>query len=72
MMPDTAVFSAPNGSPTGRVLRACQTAFVLDVQNDFAKIFSMGGWVTTNTYVDVAEDYGQPGGQAIYAPCVGK
>jgi hypothetical protein len=72
MMTDTAVFSAPNGSPTGRVLRACQTAFVLDVQNDFAKIFFMGGWVPTNTYVDVAEDYGQPGGQAIYAPCVGK
>jgi hypothetical protein len=74
LLSDTAVFSAPGGSPTGRVMTACQTGFVLELSDDgaYARIYSMGGWIPVSTYTDVAEDYGQPGGAPIYPLCVGR
>jgi hypothetical protein len=63
---------APNGNPTGRVIRACQTAFVTATQNNFGRVFVMGGWIPQTAYVIVSPDYGQPGGQPIAPQCVGK
>jgi hypothetical protein len=70
---DTAVLSAPDGVFTGRIMRACQTAFVLLTSEDAAwgQLFVMGGWVPMENTRDVPEDYGQPG-SPIAPDCVGK
>lgn len=58
---DTPVLSAPDGVPTGNVMKACQTAFVITTSEDAAwgQLFVMGGWVPLANTLDVPEDYGQ-------------
>lgn len=70
---DTAVLSAPDGIFTGRIIRACQTAFVITTSEDavYGQLFVLGGWVPMENTRDVPEDYGQPG-SPIAPDCVGK
>jgi hypothetical protein len=72
MTSDAAVLDAPGGNPTGRVIRTCQTAFVLETSGNYARVFVMGGWVPVSSFVVVDPTYGQPGGAPIYPPCVGR
>jgi uncharacterized membrane protein len=68
---DTPVYSIPDGAPTGNSIRTCQTVFVLETSADgeWGRIFVMGGWIPLSATVDVAEDYGQSGGQARLPGC---
>lgn len=68
---DYGVYSAPNGTPTGAVMHRCQTAFVIETSADgeWYRLYQMGGWVPVITTRDVAEDYGQPGGEPIDPFC---
>ncbi|PJF31905.1 MAG: hypothetical protein CUN51_02890 [Candidatus Thermofonsia Clade 1 bacterium] len=68
---DVPILSDANGSPTGLVMKACQTAFVIGERNGFARLFMMGGWVPVSSYVDVPEDYGQKSSPVV-PQCVGK
>jgi hypothetical protein len=73
---DTPVYDGPGGKPlaTGQALAACQTVYLIDTSEDGAwgQIFVMGGWIPLSTTTDVAESYGQPGGQPTLPRCVGK
>jgi hypothetical protein len=72
---DTPLLSSPNGETTSKVLLACQTVFILETSGQFGRVYSFGnsrGWISTNTLIDVAEDYGQPDGQPILPQCVGR
>jgi hypothetical protein len=69
---DAAVLDGPGGNPTGRVIRTCQTAFVLELSGNYARVFVMGGWIPVSSFVVVDPTYGQPGGAPIYPPCVGR
>jgi hypothetical protein len=71
---DVNVLSEPRGKPTGGVLKACQTVFTIDTSKDgkYYQVFVMGGWIPVDATADVAENYGQPGGQPIVPQCVGK
>jgi hypothetical protein len=69
---DTAVLDAPGGVPTGDVLKACQTAFVIDNNGGYGEIFVMGGWINLAYTTDVPEDYGQPNGSPVVPSCVGR
>lgn len=68
---DYGVYTAPNGTPTGAVLHQCQTAFVIETSEDgeWYRLFTMGGWIPVITTRDVAENYGQPGGEPIDPFC---
>ncbi len=68
---DTAVLQTPGGEGTGLAMKACQTAFVIDQKDGFARLFVMGGWVSLANTVDVPEEYGQPG-SPVLPQCVGK
>ncbi|MCC7208690.1 MAG: hypothetical protein IT323_15390 [Anaerolineae bacterium] len=70
---DTAVLSGPDGTFTGQILRACQTAYVTRTSDDgqWGQLFVMGGWVPMANTRDVPEDYGQPG-SPVAPDCVGK
>ncbi|MFN7209233.1 MAG: hypothetical protein ACK4P1_02430 [Aggregatilineales bacterium] len=68
---DVPILSDANGSPTGLVMKACKTAFVIGERNGFARLFMMGGWVPVSSYVDVPEEYGQKGFPVV-PQCVGK
>ena len=69
---DTAVLDAPGGAPTGDMLLACQTAFVIDSSGGYGEIFIMGGWINLAYTTDVPEDYGQPGGSPVAPNCIGR
>jgi hypothetical protein len=73
---DTPVYDGPGGKPlaTGQALAACQTVYLIYTSKDGAwgQIFVMGGWIPLSTTMDVAESYGQPGGQPTLSRCVGK
>jgi len=71
---DTPVYNSPNGIPTADSVKACQTAFVLETSADgkWGRIYVMGGWIPLSATVDVAENYGQVGGQARLAGCESK
>lgn len=68
---DIGVQQAPDGEPTGEVLRKCQTAFVYETSEDgrWYRVFIMGGWIPVNATRDVAENYGQKGGEGIDPFC---
>ncbi len=68
---DIGVQSAPDGDPTGKVIYKCQTVFLIDnnTTGDWVQVFMMGGWIPKAATVDVAENYGQPGGQPIDPAC---
>jgi hypothetical protein len=72
---DTPVLNGEGGNPVvpSRVIRACQTAFIIGTSADgaFGRVFSMGGWVSLANTLDVPEDYGQPG-SPVYPLCVGR
>lgn len=68
---DTAVLQSPGGEGTGLKMKTCQTAFVIDQKDGFARLFVMGGWVSLANTLDVPEDYGQPG-SPVLPQCVGK
>lgn len=72
---DTNVLSSPNGAPTGNVMKACQTAFIIASAEDggWGEIFVMGGWIPVANTLDVPEDYGQNGEKdaALVPGCVG-
>jgi hypothetical protein len=68
---DTPVLQAPGGAPTGLAMKTCQTAFVIDEKDGFARLFVMGGWVSLANVVDVPEEYGQRG-FPVLPQCVGK
>lgn len=63
------VVSTPGGAATGAVVTNCQTVFVNGWSQGFAHIEIMGGWVDARVLENVAENYGQPGGQPIVARC---
>jgi hypothetical protein len=69
---DTPILDAPGGMPTDDMLNTCQTAFVIDNNNGYGEIFIMGGWINLAHTVDVAEDYGQPGGTPVAPGCAGQ
>lgn len=68
---DYGVYTAPNGTPTGAVMHRCQTAFVIETSADgeWYRLYQMGGWIPVITTRDVAENYGQPGGEPIDPFC---
>lgn len=68
---DTAILQSPGGEGTGLAMKTCQTAFVIDQKDGFARLFVMGGWVSLANTVDVPEEYGQPG-SPVLPQCVGK
>lgn len=68
---DVSILSAPNGTATGLAIKTCQTAFVIGERDGFARLFVMGGWVPVSSYVDVPEEYGQPG-FPVLPQCVGR
>jgi hypothetical protein len=68
---DTPVLQEPGGAPTGLAMKTCQTAFVIDEKDGFARLFVMGGWVSLANVVDVPEEYGQRG-FPVLPQCVGK
>ncbi len=77
MLTDHALLDSAGGNSINKVVKACQTVFVLQTSDDgkFGRIFSFGNsntWISLNNYRDVAENYGQPGGEAVYGPCVGR
>lgn len=63
------ILSAPGGSETGGVVRTCQTFFVDQYAAGFARLVGVGGWLDGRLLVDVAEDYGQAGGQPKFPGC---
>lgn len=66
---DTPVLSEPSGDDTGNMLEVCQTAFITEQVGTWGLVRDMGGWINLNATVDVAEDYGQPGGQEVAGGC---
>lgn len=66
------VVNAPGGTPTGAVVRDCQTVFANGWSQGFAHIEIMGGWVDSRVLENVAENYGQSGGQPVVNRCLGK
>lgn len=70
---DIGVQDAPDGQPTGRVMKTCQTAFVVETSSDgkWYRLFVMGGWIPVAATQDVAEAYGQAGFPVIPG-CEGK
>lgn len=64
-----SVLSEPGGSATGATVRTCQTFFVDRYDRGFAHLAAVGGWVDSRLLYDVAEDYGQPGGQERLPGC---
>jgi hypothetical protein len=68
---DVPILQGPGGAPTGLVMRACKTAFVIGERDGFARLFVMGGWVPVSSYVDVPEEYGQRGSPVV-PQCVGR
>jgi hypothetical protein len=73
---DTPVYDRPGGKPleTGQALTACQTVYLIGTSEDGAwgQVFVMGGWIPLSKTTDVAESYGQPGGQPTLTRCAGK
>lgn len=72
---DTPVYGTPpGGKATSNSMKTCQTAFVLETSADgkWGRIFVMGGWIPLSMTVDVAENYGQTGGQTRLAGCENK
>lgn len=70
----TPVLSEPAGTAIGQILKTCQTTFIIETSKDgrYGRLYVMGGWIDLHAVADVAEDYGQPGGQPIAPQCVGK
>jgi hypothetical protein len=68
---DTPILQSPGGEGTGLAMKTCQTAFVIDQKDGFARLFVMGGWVSLANTLDVPEEYGQPG-SPVLPQCVGK
>ncbi|GAB4552573.1 MAG: hypothetical protein OHK0023_20760 [Anaerolineae bacterium] len=67
-----SVTPSSDSAATGAILRKCQTVFLTEEKDGYGKVFFMGGYIPSFAYVDVAENYGQKGGQAIDPACVGK
>ena len=65
---DVPLLDAPGGNPTGATLRNCQTAVVFERLGGYGYT-NMGGWIDLSATSDVAENYGQPGGQPIAPQC---
>ncbi|MFN8377319.1 MAG: fasciclin domain-containing protein [Anaerolineae bacterium] len=65
---ETPLLWAPGGTPTGGTVQACQTALVFERLGGFG-LTNFGAWIDLADTQDVAEDYGQPGGQPIAAEC---
>jgi uncharacterized surface protein with fasciclin (FAS1) repeats len=57
---------------TSDVVRTCQTVLVTRVTQNFGFASGFNGWIDLRATVDVAENYGQPGGQAIQPGCEGR
>jgi hypothetical protein len=53
-----------------RVIRTCQTVFLQTKQENRVYFFNI--ILPEGSYIDVAEDYGQPNGEPIYPACVGR
>lgn len=66
---DTPVLSEPSGDDTGNMLEVCQTTFITEQVGTWGLVRDMGGWINLNATIDVAEDYGQPGGQEVVGGC---
>jgi uncharacterized surface protein with fasciclin (FAS1) repeats len=69
---DTPVFSSPARSEIGLTIKACKTVIAGQIWQDSVHVAVQGGWLRLEDLADVAETYGQPGGQAILPGCVGK
>jgi hypothetical protein len=71
---DTAVLDSPDGAPINASLKPCQTVFIIGTSDDgkFGQVHRMGGWIPLANTIDIAEDYGQPGGQAVLPQCADK
>jgi uncharacterized surface protein with fasciclin (FAS1) repeats len=69
---DTSLLQSPTGAATSDVVRTCQTVLVTRVTQNFGFASGFNGWIDLRATVDVAENYGQPGGQAIQPGCEGR
>lgn len=69
---ESPIVEVPGGKPVGLSAKACQTVFIVSEDGGYGQVFVMGGWISLDDTVDVAEDYGQPGGQAVLPECLGK
>jgi len=74
VLAETGVLTEAGGSQTGLTIKACKTVFITQTSTDgrYGHAFVQGGWIDLNNTIDVGETYGQPGGDPIYPPCVGK
>ncbi len=66
---ETPVLAAPNGEDTGLVMEPCKTANVLARSGSFARIETMGGWISADGFVYVPMDYGIEGGTPVLPGC---
>jgi hypothetical protein len=76
VLSDTPFLDAPDGKSIKQWLHACQTVFIIEISKDggFGRVSGFGNsdhWIDMHRTADVAEDYGQPGGQAIWPGCPG-
>ena len=65
---DTPLLWAPGGVATGGTVNACQTAVVFERLGGFG-LTNFGAWIDLADTQDVAENYGQPGGQPVADQC---
>jgi transforming growth factor-beta-induced protein len=65
---DTPLLWAPGGTATGGTVTTCQTALVFERLGGFG-LTNFGAWINLTDTQDVAENYGQPGGQPIADQC---
>ena len=65
---DSPLLWAPGGAATGGTVNACQTALVFERLGGFG-LTNFGAWIDLANTQDVAENYGQPGGQPVAAQC---
>lgn len=68
---DTPILDGPDGKPTGKAMKACQTGFIIGSSGDFSQVYLMGGWVPAKSWTDVPETYGQPG-TPVDLGCIGR
>lgn len=63
------ILAEPGGAQTGGTVSTCQTFFVNGYDRGYAHLVEVGGWLDGRLLADVAEDYGQAGGQPKAPGC---
>lgn len=76
ILSETPLLDEPDGKSIGQVIRYCQTVFIAEISKNggYGRVAGFGNgdhWIDMQDTYEVAEDYGQPGGQAILPQCAG-